>query len=136
DRHAGGERLDADDAEVVLRGKDEAARRREKLALRRLIDPPGEYDVIARELLEGLALTPLTDNDEPPAGLRERAHRDVGALVRGEPSDEQPVVATLGAGIERAHVDRRVHHPALPTGVAADALRGDPRGRDTAIDAR
>src|SRR6185436_20853342 len=95
DRRAGCERLDADDPEVILRGKDETARGAQQLTERRVIEVPRERDVVARHPLEGAALASFADNDETHAEPSEGADRDVRALVRGQTAHVDPEVTTL-----------------------------------------
>src|SRR5207237_6788471 len=95
DRRAGGERLDADHAKVVLGGKNEPAGGGKEILDRGIIGPAGEGHVLAGDPLEGAALASLADDHKPHAKIVERADRDVGALICGEASDEEPEVPSL-----------------------------------------
>ena len=89
------EGLDAHDPEIVFSWKDEPASRREQRPERGLVGPPGKYDVLARDAFEGPALAPFAYYEKAQPEVVESAHRDIGAFVRGEPSDEEPEVATF-----------------------------------------
>src|SRR5205809_614894 len=95
DRRARGERLDTDHPEVVFRRKYEPASGGEQVLESGVIGPAGEGDVLACDPLEGAALASLADDHEPHAEIVERADRDIGAIVCGESSDEEPEVPTF-----------------------------------------
>src|SRR6185295_3855392 len=104
---------DAYDPEVVFCGKYETARRAEQLAKGRVIQVSRERDVVARDRLEGAALASFAHDDEAHAEPSERAHRDIGALVRGQAAHEDPEVSALALRDEGVHLDGRVHDLAL-----------------------
>src|SRR5207247_1404883 len=77
DRRTRCERLDADDPEVILGWKDETTGRGHELALGRVVDTAGERDVVRRDLLQRVALAPLSHDDQAAPRVRERAHGDL-----------------------------------------------------------
>ena len=128
---------------MVLRREDDTACGAEQLPQRGVIEAPRERDVpqrplraVARDRLERGALASLAHDDQTHAKPSERANGDVGALVRGQPSDVDPEISTFALRRERVDVDRRMHDLALAVVVPADPFGDDGRVRDPPVDAR